>query len=106
MKLVILMFLEDDTPNVESLLADHHLVAYSEVPMEGHGTGTAGWYGRVAPYASRMLLVVLGADKADELLAAVDACTRCKDPNHPIHAWQVDVERVATSGRPSPDANA
>ena len=106
MKLVILMFLEDDTPNVERLLAEHHLVAYSEVPIEGHGIGTAGWYGKVAPYVSRMLLVFLGADKAEELLAAVSACTMCKDPNHPIHAWQVDVEKAATSGLPLRNANA
>jgi hypothetical protein len=106
MKLVILMFLEDDTPNVERLLAEHHLMAYSEVPIEGHGVGTAGWYGKVAPYASRMLVVFLSSEKAGELLAAVSACTACKDPNHPIHAWQVDVEKVATSGLPTPNANA
>ncbi len=106
MKLVILMFLEDDTPNVERLLAEHHLVAYSELPIEGHGMGTAGWYGKVAPYQSRMLLVFLGADKAEELLAAVSTCTGCKDPTHPIHAWQVDVDKAVTSGLPSPDVNA
>lgn len=106
MKLVILMFLEDDTPSVEKLLSDHHLVAYSEIPVEGHGMGTAGWYGKVAPYQSRMLMVFLGSDKAEELLAAVSTCTSCKDPNHPIHAWQVEVEKVATSGLPSRDAEA
>jgi hypothetical protein len=100
------MFLEDDTPNVERLLAEHHLVAYSEVPIEGHGMGTAGWYGKVAPYQSRMLLVFLGADKAAELMAAVSACTDCKDSNHPIHAWQVDVERAVTSGLPARNASA
>ena len=106
MKLVILMVLEDDTPNVERLLAEHRLVAYSEVPIEGHGLGTAGWYGKVAPYASRMLMVFLDSDKAEELLAAVNACTRCKDPNHPIHAWQVDVEKAATSGLLQRNTNA
>ncbi len=100
MKLVMLMFLEDDTATVEGLLADHHLLAYSEVAVEGHGTGTAGWYGQVAPYDSRMLLVFLSAEKAEELLAAVSVCTGCKDPNHPIHAWQIDVDKVATSGLP------
>ncbi len=106
MKLVILMFLEEDTPIVERVLDEHQLVAYSEISVEGHGMGTAGWYGKVAPYQSRMLMVFLGADKAGELLAAVSTCTGCKDPNHPIHAWQIDVDKVATSGLPSPDANA
>lgn len=106
MKLVILMFLEDDTASVERLLAEHRLVAYSEVPVEGHGIGSAGWYGRVAPYQSRMLLVFLDAAKAAELVAAVTACSDCKDPDHPIHAWQVDIEKAAASGPPTTPSNA
>lgn len=98
MKLVILMYLEDDGERVERLLADHEVAAYSELPVEGHGLGTAGWYGKVAPYRSRMLLAFLGAGKAAELLAAITACTGCKDPEHPIHAWQVDVQEMVTSG--------
>jgi len=106
MKLVILMYLEDDEPGVHALLGDHEVAAYSELPVEGHGAGTAGWYGQVAPYRSRMLMVFLSAAKADELTAAVAACSGCKDSAHPIHAWQVDVEKVVTSGLPSTIANA
>lgn len=106
MKLVILMYLEDDEPGVRTLLADHEVAAYSELPVEGHGLGTAGWYGKVAPYRSRMLLVFLSAAKADELIAAVAACSGCKDAAHPIHAWQIDVEKVVTSGLPATNANA
>ena len=99
MKLVILMYLEDDTAHVEKLLAAHQVLAYTAIPVEGHGLGTAGWYGKVAPYASRMLLAFLPATKAKELLAAVGACTGCSDPEHPIHAWQVGVETSITSGQ-------
>ena len=106
MKLVILMYLEDDEPGVRALLAEHEVAAYSELPVEGHGTGTAGWYGQVAPYRSRMLMVFLSATKADELTAAVAACTGCKDSSHPIHAWQVDVEKVVTSAPPSTNVTA
>lgn len=106
MKLVILMYLEDDSGCVEGLLAEHEVAAYSELSVEGHGLGTAGWYGKVAPYRSRMLLAFLAAAKADELIAAVATCTGCKDPTHPIHAWQVDVEKVVTSGLPMNNANA
>jgi hypothetical protein len=106
MKLVILMYLEDDSGCVESLLADHEVAAYSELSVEGHGLGTAGWYGKVAPYRSRMLLAFLAGAKAEELTAAVATCTGCKDPAHPIHAWQVDVEKVVTSGLPLNNANA
>lgn len=106
MKLVILMYLEEDTAGVEKLLADHEVAAYSELPVEGHGIGTAGWYGKVAPYRSRMLMAFLSGAKAVELLAAVATCTGCKDSNHPIHAWQVDVEQVVTSALPSTTADA
>lgn len=106
MKLVILMYLEDDEPGVRQLLDQHEVAAYSELPVEGHGLGTAGWYGKVAPYRSRMLLAFLSVHKAGELIAAVAACTGCKDATHPIHAWQVDVEKVVTSGLPTSNLNA
>ena len=101
MKLVILMYLEEDGPQVEKLLKAHQVVAYSELPVTGHGMGTAGWYGTVAPYESRMLIAFVPADKAEELTAAVGMCTGCSDPSHPIHAWQMDVEKSVTCTPPS-----
>ena len=98
MKLVILMHLEDDAEGVEQLLAEHEVAAYSELPVLGHGSGAKGWYGEVAPYRSRMLLAFLKEDKAGELIEAVERCTTCKHPHHPVHAWVVDVERCVISG--------
>ena len=98
MKLVILMHLEDDAEGVEQLLAQHEVAVYSELPVLGHGDGAQGWYGEVAPYRSRMLLAFLKEEKAGELVAAVERCTVCKHPQHPVHAWVVDVERSAISG--------
>jgi len=100
MKLVVLMYLQDDQAQVERLLGAHDVAAYSELPIEGHGLGTAGWYGKVAPYRSRMLISFLSAAKAVELMEAVESCTGCSDPSHPIHAWQMDVERSISSGNP------
>lgn len=100
MKLVILMYLEDDRDGVKRILSEHQVVAYSELPVEGHGLGTAGWYGKVAPFESRMLLAFLPAAKAGELMSAVAACTECKDRNHPIHAWLMDVEQSVASMPP------
>lgn len=100
MKLVVLMYLDDDGPQVEKLLKAHQVAAYSELPVTGHGLGTAGWYGTVAPYQSRMLIAFLSAEKADELVAAVDRCTGCSDPRHPIHAWVMAVEKAVASGPP------
>jgi hypothetical protein len=102
MKLLILMHLEDDKDGVDRLLVEHEVAAYSELPVEGHGAGTVGWYGKVAPYESRMRLAFLAADKAAELVEAVEACTNCKDARHPIRAWVVDVEKSVVSGASAP----
>ena len=98
MKLVLLMYLEDDDRGVIELLERHGVVAYSRLPVEGHGSGMRGWYGEVAPFRSRLLFTLVPADKAAELLDEVQGCTSCKDPTHPVRAMLVDVERAVTSG--------
>jgi len=104
-KLVVLMYLDDDGPQVEKMLKDHQVAAYSELPVTGHGSGTAGWYGKVAPYRSRMLIAFLPATKADELVTAVGRCTGCSDPvGHPIHAWKLGVEAAVACG-PTPSSS-
>jgi hypothetical protein len=47
-----------------------------------------------------MAFALLPADKAGELMEAVEKCDGCLDPLHPIHAMQVDVERTVDSGQP------
>ena len=104
MKLVILMFLEEDSKCAEGILAEHGVIAYSEVPVEGRGGGTAGWYGKVAPFRSRMVISFMPAGLADDLTEAVRLCQERKDPGHPIRAWQIDVEKAVTSGDPAPSS--
>jgi hypothetical protein len=101
MKLVILMYLEDDKDGVDRLLAEHGVSAYSDMAVEGHGAGTVGWSGEVAPYRSQMSMVFLVREAAEALVEAVEACTGCRDSRHPIHAWVVDVERAVMSGAPT-----
>ena len=101
MKLVIVMHLEDDRDGVDRLLAEHQVVAYSELPVQGHGAGSAGWYGKVAPYRSRLLMAFLPQEKVDDLIGAVESCSACQDARHPIRAWVVDVERAVVSGPPA-----
>lgn len=98
MKLILLMYLEDDDAQVVKMLETHGVVAYSRLSMEGHGSGVKGWYGDVAPYRSRLLFLVVPEDKATELLDAVRGCVDCMDPSHPIHALQVGVEQAVRSG--------
>ena len=98
MKLVALLYLEEDNPSVAKLLEQHGVMAYSRLPLEGHGAGMKGWLGEVAPYQSHMDFALLAAEKAEELMEAVARCDRCQDSRHPIHALQVDVEKAVQSG--------
>lgn len=102
MKMILILFLEDDADRVRSLLEEHDVAAYSELPLEGHGEGRpVGWYGEVSPYRSRMAFTLVPGPRARELLAAVRACTGCQDPDHPIHALQLGVEETARSDEPT-----
>ncbi|MDH5589568.1 MAG: hypothetical protein OEZ65_05315 [Gemmatimonadota bacterium] len=100
MKLVILLYLEDDQAVVEKILHDHGVQAFSSLPVTGHGAGAAGWYGQVAPYASRMTFTLIPEARAGELLDAVKTAQGLQDPAHPLHALQVDVEKAVDSGSP------
>ena len=105
MKLVALLYLEEDDPSVVKLLKEHGVMAYSRLPLEGYGAGMKGWLGDVAPYQSHMAFALLPAEKAEELMGAVAKCDRCLDPRHPIHALQVDVEKAVESGVPTSNSN-
>jgi len=106
-KMVVLMYLEDDEEVVTDLLTDEGVVAFSRMTMEGHGKGVPGWYGAVAPYRSRMVFAVVGDRCAGRLLAAVRSLAGTADPDHPVRAVEIALEETAASGTPperSPDA--
>lgn len=98
MKMILLLHLEDDEARVSALLRDHGVMAWSRLPLEGHGAGAAGWYGEAAPYRSRMAFTVVPAERASALLDAVKSLDGLADPQHPVHALQLDVERCVDSG--------
>ena len=98
MKIIILLYLEEDQTCVSRCLRDQGIMAYSQLPVEGHGSGIAGWYGSTAPYASRMAFTVVPEEKAHAILQAVEECNGVADPRHPIHAIQLAVEATADSG--------
>jgi len=93
MKMILLLHLEDDEALVSRLLETHGVVAWSRLPIEGHGSGVPGWYGETAPYRSRMAFTVVPDDRAAALMQAVKALTGLADPKHPVHALQMQVER-------------
>ena len=99
MKLVMLAYLEGDEKCVDRLLADLDVTMFSRLGIEGHGpAGSGGWYGSGAPYRSGMILVFTEAEKAEAILAGVQACSAVQDPKHPIRAFQLGVEDAAACG--------
>lgn len=97
MKLVFLMYLEDDEDMVMHGLRTQSVAVFSRLPLEGHGPGgPTGWYGEVSPYRSQMVFAVLPGDEAERLLEAVSGWPEGQDPQHPVRAFQVDVERAVT----------
>ena len=98
MKLIILLYLKEDEGCVAKLLKERGVMAYSRLPLEGHGSGLAGWYGNTAPYASSMAFAIVPEDQAAALLDAVQGCNGVADPRHPIHIIQLPVEATADSG--------
>ena len=98
MKLIALLYLEEDEAQVERLLKDTGIETWSEMPLEGHGTGGAGWYGTVAPYASHLTFSVVEDGLAGEIMAAVAALGTATDSLRPIHALQIPVDGWVSSG--------
>jgi hypothetical protein len=99
MKLVMLMYLEEDEACVNRVLADLGVPMVSHLGVEGGRSAptgqTGGWYGGTAPYQSRMTLAVVDESMAERLLDAVRGCEGIQDPRHPVRAVQLAVERTA-----------
>ena len=94
MKLVFLMYLEEDDDLVMEGFREGGVSVFSRLPLEGHGAGAVGWYGTVAPYRSRMVFTVLPDAEAEALLRAVEKWPPGQDGDHPVRAFQVDVEKA------------
>lgn len=104
MKLIILLYLEEDETRVERLLEANGVQTWSQMPLEGHGKGAAGWYGTVAPYASHLTFTVVEDERAGEVMGAVAALGNVSDSLHPVHALQLPVDGWVRSGPPAAQA--
>ncbi len=105
MKLVLLMYLQDDESCVAQLLKETDVQTFSRLSMEGRGPGASGgWYGETQPYQSQMIMAIMPAEQAASLAQAVSSCTGVEDPRHPIRAAVLDVEdfTCCERGQPQP----
>ncbi|MDZ7780758.1 MAG: hypothetical protein U5R14_12615 [Gemmatimonadota bacterium] len=107
MKLVFLMYLEDDDELVMRGFRELGVSVFSRLPLEGHGGRGkgGGWYGEAVPYRSRMVFAVLPDVEAERLLEAIKGWPEGADADHPVQAFQVDVERSVRQVNDSTRAN-
>jgi hypothetical protein len=96
MKLVLLMYLQEDEKCVNRLLGQMEIQAFSRLSIEGHGPGsTIGWSGEVQPYQSQLVMTILPDEGAKALMDAIAKCTGVEDPRHPIRAALLNVEEFS-----------
>jgi hypothetical protein len=105
MKLVMLLYLEEDEGCVDRFLRETGVAVFSRTSIEGiggalpGGKGGQGWYGETAPYASRLAFAIVPPGQAEEILAAVDEGRGGLDNrNHPVRAFQLPIEAAAACG--------
>lgn len=105
MKLVMLLYLEEDEDCVDRFLRETDVPVFSRVSVEGIGGAVAGgasgpgWYGTPMPYASRLALAVVPPERAAEILAAVaEGRGGLDNRNHPVRAFQLPIEAAAACG--------
>ena len=95
MKMVLLLYLEDDAACVDRLLRSLTLPAFSRMPIEGHSAeGVSGWYGEAAPDRSYMAFAMVSDELSGRVLEAVESCQEVEDARHPIRAFQMNIERA------------
>ena len=102
MKLVIVMYLEEDEECVQRLLRESGVQAFSRMSMEGIGEGVGSWYGGTVPFESRMAFTVVSAERAATILSAIESEDRCLDQKHPMRAVQLAVEASTAIGTSGP----
>jgi hypothetical protein len=97
MKLLLLLYLEQDGPTVTKLLTSQGIDAYSRVNIEGQGGEKAqGVFGGRAPHASKMIFAVVTGEQGESLRQALREA-EVQDANHPIHVAQLGLEAWESS---------
>lgn len=107
MKLVMLMYLEEDEACVNRVVTELGVPMVTHLCVEGTEARSRGqsrgWYGATAPYQSRMTLAVVNDEMSERLLDAVRGCEGIQDPRHPIRAVQLAVEGTAACACETPE---
>ncbi len=99
MKLIGVMSLAADHDEVRKLFEDHEVQIFSETDIRGHTTKTLQKYGWFAsssevPLYSILCFAIVPEKQAGPFLDAIAQMRAASESDHPIRAFQVDVERM------------
>jgi len=100
MKLIAIMSLDAYAEALHDIYRDHRIKVFSELDIRGYHheqpvSGVDfGWFGRSAsPAYSTLTFAFLEAEQATALLDAIAEYNEDHDPDHPIRAFLMPVER-------------
>ena len=101
MKLVAVMSIDTYRDALLRLYRDHAIRVFSEIDIRGHyhePASTAadiGWFGRTShPAYSMLTWAFVDDDEAGAFMEAIATFNTTHDPDHPVRAFQMDVERA------------
>lgn len=99
MKLLGIMSLAKDRDRVIEIFEKHDVQIFSETEIAGHTPSTIkefGWWptSKEAVTYSALFFAIIPAEKADEIMGSMSTLKQDTAHNHPIRAFQVDVEKM------------
>lgn len=101
MKLVAVMSIDTYRDDLMRLYREHAIQVFSEIDIRGHyheGESSAsdiGWFGRSNhPAYSMLTWAFVSEDEAHAFMEAIATFNTTHDPDHPVRAFQMDVERA------------
>jgi len=99
MKLIVLMSMQCDREAISKIFEEHGIHMFSETAITGHTISTIKKYGwwptdREASVYSAMCFAIISKEKADAIFQALEENQKKNPSEHPVRAFQVDVERM------------
>ncbi|MBL7994926.1 hypothetical protein JNM05_06090 [bacterium] len=100
MKLIVVMSIEEYADHLRKLFITHKVPVYSEAPIQGFKLHQEqheqdDWFvHRHLTIYSHLIFAFVDADKAQELMSAIDNYSRENKLQNPIRAFQLAVENA------------
>ncbi len=101
MKLIAILSIEDYHPNLGKIFKNLEIPVYSEIDMtgfmseKGNTLALQNWFAhKRTGVNSKLSFAFLAEAQADSLLAAIEQFNEANPSQNPVHAFQLNVEKV------------